>query len=91
MRIVVAADHAGYPLKAAVVAELRASGHEVADLGTDDPSKPSDYPEVAERVCEAVRRELEARGVPFLDFGGSQLWVRDPDGNVVELSEARPG
>ena len=55
MRIVVAADHAGYPLKTAVVAELRASGHEVADLGTDDPSKPSDYPEVAERVCEAVR------------------------------------
>src|SRR5947207_15415208 len=50
VRIVVAADHAGYPLKTAVVAELRASGHEVADLGTDDPSKPSDYPGVAERV-----------------------------------------
>src|SRR5256884_464599 len=53
VRIVVAADHAGYPLKAAVVAELRASGHEVADLGTNDPSKPSDYPEAAERAAEA--------------------------------------
>jgi len=36
-----------------------------------------------------VRRELEAQGVPFLEFGGSQLWVRDPDGNVVEIAEAR--
>ena len=69
MKIVVAADHAGYPLKAAVVAELRASGHEVADLGTDDPSKPSDYPEVAERVCEAVRAGRAERGIAVCGSG----------------------
>ena len=69
VRIVVAADHAGYPLKAAVVAELRASGHEVADLGTNDPSKPSDYPEVAERVCEAVRAGRAERGIAVCGSG----------------------
>ena len=69
MRIVVAADHAGYPLKTAVVAELRASGHEVADLGTNDPSKPSDYPEVAERVCEAVRAGRAERGIAVCGSG----------------------
>src|SRR5881392_1297087 len=69
VKIVVAADHAGYPLKAAVVAELRASGHEVADLGTNDPSKPSDYPEVAERVCEAVRAGRAERGIAVCGSG----------------------
>ena len=69
MRIAIAVDHAGYPLKAAVVAELRAAGHEVTDLGTDDPSKPSDYPEVAERVCEAVRAGRAERGIAVCGSG----------------------
>ena len=37
----------------------------------------------------AVKRALDARGVPYLEFGGTQLWIRDPDGNVVELCEPR--
>ena len=52
-----------------------------------DPTDPHFALEV--ESLEAVRRELEAQGVPFLEFGGSQLWVRDPDGNVVEIAEAR--
>jgi catechol 2,3-dioxygenase-like lactoylglutathione lyase family enzyme len=36
-----------------------------------------------------VKRALETRGVPFLAFGETQLWVRDPDGNVIELCEPR--
>jgi glyoxylase I family protein len=36
-----------------------------------------------------VRRTLEARGIPYRDFGGPQLWIRDPDGNVIELCERR--
>jgi catechol 2,3-dioxygenase-like lactoylglutathione lyase family enzyme len=36
---------------------------------------------------DETRRVLAARGIATLDFGGSQLWVRDPDGNVVELCE----
>src|SRR5438552_16319325 len=69
LRIAIAADHAGYPLKAAVAADLRAGGHEVSDLGTDDPTVPSDYPDVAERVCEAVRAGRAERGIALCGSG----------------------
>ncbi len=69
LRIAIAADHAGYPLKAVVAADLRAAGHEVSDLGTDDPSVPSDYPDVAERVCEAVRAGRAERGIALCGSG----------------------
>ena len=37
MKIALASDHAAFDLKAQLVAWLREEGHEVADLGTDDP------------------------------------------------------
>ena len=43
MRIAVASDHAGFTLKQAIAAHLRAGGHEVIDLGTDS-TEPVDYP-----------------------------------------------
>ncbi len=36
----------------------------------------------------AVKHDLEARGIEYLAFGDTQLWIHDPDGNVVELCEA---
>jgi glyoxylase I family protein len=36
-----------------------------------------------------VKRALTERGIEFLSFGDAQLWIRDPDGNVVELCERR--
>jgi len=51
-----------------------------------DPTDPHLALEV--ESLDAVRRELDARGIPYRDFGGAQLWVHDPDGNVVELCEA---
>ena len=51
---------------------------------------PTD-PHVALQVesVERVRQTLDARGIPYRHFGGAQLWIRDPDGNVVELCEPR--
>jgi ribose 5-phosphate isomerase B len=69
VRIAVGADHAGFPLKAVVVADLRAAGHEVSDLGTNDPAVPCDYPDVAERVCEAIRGGAAERGVILCGSG----------------------
>ena len=34
---------------------------------------------------DAMRQRLKGAGIEMLDFGGDQLWVRDPDGNTVEL------
>ena len=38
-----------------------------------------------------VRDLLDARAIPYLALGDAQLWIRDPDGNVVELCEGRRG
>jgi ribose 5-phosphate isomerase B len=53
MRIAVASDHAGFPLKAPILVELRKMGHEVIDLGTDSTA-PVDYPDYAAAVAHAV-------------------------------------
>ena len=50
-----------------------------------DPTDPHVALEVEDLA--AVRRSLDARGIPYRDFGGAQLWIVDPDGNVVELCE----
>jgi ribose 5-phosphate isomerase B len=62
MKIAVAADHAGFPLKDEVLAILRDAGHEAIDLGTHD-TQPVDYPDTARAVAEAVRAGEADRGV----------------------------
>ncbi len=69
MRIAVAADHAGYPLKQTIVDDLRAAGHEVTDLGTDDPTLPDDYPDFARLVCEAIRGGQAQRAIVVCGSG----------------------
>jgi len=53
MRVAVATDHAGLPLKARIVEWLTSAGHEVVDFGVDDPS-PVDYPDVIAPAARAV-------------------------------------
>ena len=52
-----------------------------------DPTDP--HIAVAVESVVAVKERLQARGIPFLEFGGAQLWLRDPDGNVIEVCERR--
>lgn len=51
MRIAIASDHAGYPLKSDLIPWLGSLGHEVVDLGTDSEDAV-DYP----RLCAAAGR-----------------------------------
>jgi ribose 5-phosphate isomerase B len=69
VKLVVAADHAGYAYKAAVITELEACGHQVRDLGTHDHGKPEDYPDAAQAACEAVRRGEAERAVIICGSG----------------------
>lgn len=62
MRVAVGCDHAGFPLKADVIAAIRALGHEVHDLGTHD-DEAVDYPDIAEAVGRAVTAGEAERGV----------------------------
>jgi ribose 5-phosphate isomerase B len=53
MKIAVASDHGGFPLKGRVIDELRRLGHEVLDLGTNSTAAV-DYPDYSKAVAEAV-------------------------------------
>ena len=53
MKLAVAADHAGFPLKDLIIEGLRKLGHETIDLGTNSTA-PVDYPDYAQAVARAV-------------------------------------
>jgi ribose 5-phosphate isomerase B len=55
-------DHAGVPLRERLLAQIRADGHEVLDLGTDI-TEPIDYPDKALEVGRAVVSGEAERGV----------------------------
>jgi ribose 5-phosphate isomerase B len=69
LKIALAADHAGYHLKEAIQVLVKELGHEALDLGTKDPTKPSDYPDVADAVASAVRDGRAERGIAFCGSG----------------------
>jgi ribose 5-phosphate isomerase B len=62
LRVAVGGDHAGFLLKGPVVEMLRAWGHTVEDFGTHSV-EPVDFPDIAHRVCEAVRSGRADRGI----------------------------
>jgi RpiB/LacA/LacB family sugar-phosphate isomerase len=68
MRIVIGADHAGFPIKAAIVDGLRAEGHAVIDVGTHDAS-PVDYPDYAQAVGRAIQDQRAERGIVLCGSG----------------------
>lgn len=55
MRVAVASDHAGLPLKEPVIEWLRAHEHEAVDFGTHEPT-PVDYPDYIAPAARAVAR-----------------------------------
>ena len=68
MKIAVACDHAGFPLKEVVLDAVRASGHEPLDLGTDS-SEPVDYPDFSEKLGKAIQTGEAERGVLMCGSG----------------------
>jgi ribose 5-phosphate isomerase B len=68
MRVAVACDHAGFPLKEVVVEAVLAAGHEVIDLGTFS-TEPVDYPDYAEKIGEAIQSGEAERGVLLCGSG----------------------
>jgi len=62
MRVACGFDHAGFPLRERLLAEVAGAGHEVIDLGTDTPD-PVDYPVKALEVGRAVASGAADRGI----------------------------
>ncbi len=68
MKVAVACDHAGFPLKHVVLEAVRAAGHEVLDLGTDS-TEAVDYPDYSEKVGKAIQSGEAERGVLLCGSG----------------------
>ena len=79
MRIALASDHAGYPLKQELAEWLRGQGHDVDDLGTHSGDSV-DYPEYGAKLARAVGSGDASRGIAVCGSGiGISIAVnRDP-------------
>jgi ribose 5-phosphate isomerase B len=67
MRVALATDHAGLPLKQPIADWLAAAGHEVVDFGVGDAA-PVDYPDIIAPAAHAVAAADCQRGIVL---GGS--------------------
>jgi ribose 5-phosphate isomerase B len=68
MRVAIASDHAGYPLKETIIKAVQAAGHEPVDLGTN--SKTSvDYADFAEKLGRALQSGRVERGILLCGSG----------------------
>ncbi len=68
MKICIGSDHGGFKLKADIVAHLKASGHEVNDIGTHE-DVACDYPDIAVKVCEKILDKSAERGILICGTG----------------------
>jgi ribose 5-phosphate isomerase B len=69
MRVGIATDHGGFGLKADLVAQLRAAGHDVVDFGADKLNPDDDYPDFVVPLAEAVAAGTVERGVAVCGSG----------------------
>ncbi len=69
MRIAIACDHAGFALKATIAKVVADLGHEIINLGTDNPDVPVDYPDMAEAIGRTIQSEEADRGILICGSG----------------------
>lgn len=63
MKLAIASDHAGFPLKEPLIDHLVALGHEVIDLGVPTGDVPADYPDIATEMAGVIQSGQAARGI----------------------------
>ena len=68
MKIALACDHAGFPLKKEILDFVSCLGHTVLDLGADSDA-PSDYPDFAEKLGRVLQAGEAERGILLCGSG----------------------
>ncbi|MBR2281547.1 MAG: RpiB/LacA/LacB family sugar-phosphate isomerase [Spirochaetales bacterium] len=69
MRIAIASDLSGFPLKCAIVDHLKEKGIDVLDFGIPDEDHPAPYVEQAPKVCKAIQNGEAERGILICGTG----------------------
>jgi ribose 5-phosphate isomerase B len=62
MKIAVACDHAGFPLKGIVITAILSVGHQPIDLGTNS-TDPVDFPDYTAKLGEIIQKDGADRGI----------------------------
>jgi len=68
MRIAIACDHIGFPLKATIIEALEGEEHAVLDLGTHSPA-PVEYPAIAKAVATTIGKGFVDLGILLCESG----------------------
>lgn len=69
MRIAIASDLSGYPLKKAIVTHLIEKGYEVLDFGIESEDKPQPYFIQAPKVAKAIQSKEADKGILICGTG----------------------
>ena len=69
MRIGIATDHGGFPLKEQLILRLKSAGHEVVDFGAYQLKPDDDYPDFVIPLGQAVAADTVDRGVAICGSG----------------------
>jgi ribose 5-phosphate isomerase B len=68
MKIAVATDHGGFPLKHTVINTINSLNHEVLDFGTDSELSV-DFPDFVKKACQAVQNKTADRAIVMCGSG----------------------
>lgn len=68
MKIAVGCDHGGFPLKDIVIESVKATGHEVIDVGTYS-TDAVDFPDFTKKVGEKIQGGEAERGILICGSG----------------------
>ncbi len=68
MKVYLASDHAGFPLKLGIIDFLKRNGIDFEDLGTTNLDSV-DYPDYAKRLADALQKDTNAFGIAICGSG----------------------
>lgn len=68
-RILIASDHAGFPLKEIIIAELVKKELHIIDLGCDSEKESVDYPDYANKLCQEFNENGDDVGILICGSG----------------------
>ena len=68
-RVYIASDHRGVGLKLYIYEMLMADGYNVVNLGTDDLNTPVDFPDIADKLADAMLDDAQSRGILICGTG----------------------
>ena len=74
VRVGIATDHGGFPLKEDLVSHLRANGYDIVDFGAHSLAPDDDYPDYVVPLGQAVVAGKVDRGVAICGRGGGSHW-----------------